>query len=58
MNHRGTTLMLDDSSGTYEVSVRKEGMSLPELISEVFVPILRAAGYTEATIRKHIKEGA
>lgn len=47
-NRRGlhkTTLTLENEYGTYTISVNKQDMSIDEVVDELVVKVLLAAGY-------------
>jgi hypothetical protein len=53
-----TTLTLANETGTYSVSLPDDGMPCDDLIERLFIPVMKAAGYSEATIESSLKEFA
>lgn len=47
-----TKLVLENEFGTYAVEVRRDELTLPELVEELLRPVLRAAGYHDDNINQ------
>jgi hypothetical protein len=50
MVKKGTTMTLETPDGTYSIMVGYHGMAVGELVNEIVIPLLLAAGYQRESI--------
>lgn len=51
-----TAITLENESGEYSVATHDTMMSMSEMLEEIIIPVLLAAGYGEETIIKAMRE--
>lgn len=48
-------MTLENEDGTYTISVKDNEMNMGDVISYLVIPVLRAAGYAESSIKEYIE---
>lgn len=54
MNVECTEIILRNENGEYAVKVYETGLDMNQLVNDVIVPVLLAAGYSQTTIDEYL----